>query len=59
MKHFKQDLAQVELQRRAKRGPDSEAAVFHPASNLRDPLRRSAVEAKRFVLCDFSGRNIE
>jgi hypothetical protein len=38
MKHFKQDLAEVERLRRGKRDPEQ---TFHPSVNVFDPLRRS------------------
>jgi hypothetical protein len=52
VKHFKQDLAQVEMERRAKRDP--EQSIFHPAVNIFDPLRRSDGNAGR----DQSSRQI-
>ena len=39
VKHFKQDLRQVEMQRRA--GRDAERAVFNPAVNVSGPTRRT------------------
>ena len=53
MKHIKQDLRVVEMQRRAQR--DSER-TFHPSANFFQPLRRSDGAARDAVGADISTR---